>query len=127
MEATENKKLVTDALSGVGVSFLHILAEDIRWTLIGSTKYSGTYVGKKEAIEKLLVPLGEQLEAGIEPHIQRVIAEDDHVVVQLQGRACTKSGIPYENTYCMVIRLEDGKIKEITEYLDTELVTSVFG
>jgi len=49
MEATENKKLVTDALSGVGVNFLHILAEDIRWTLIGSTKYSGTYVGKNEA------------------------------------------------------------------------------
>jgi ketosteroid isomerase-like protein len=127
MGAAKNKKLVTDALTGGGNSFLDAMAEDIRWKLIGTTKYSGTFVGKNEAAQKLVTPLFAQLEAGIHAEIQRVIAEDDYVVVQFQGRARTKSGVPYDNTYCMVMRVEGGKIKEITEYFDTELTTAVFG
>ena len=30
------------------------------------------------------------------------------------------------NTYCHVFRVADGKIREVTEYMDTELVTAVF-
>jgi ketosteroid isomerase-like protein len=103
------------------------VAEADRWKLIGTTKYSGTFVGKNEAAQKLVAPLFAQLEAGIHAQIQRAIAEDDYVVVQFQGRARTKSGVPYDNTYCMVMRVEDGKIKEIPEYFDTELTTAVFG
>jgi ketosteroid isomerase-like protein len=39
----------------------------------------------------------------------------------------TKTGKPYNNTYCNVFKVVGGKIKEITEYLDTELVTAAFG
>ena len=39
----------------------------------------------------------------------------------------TKTGNDYNNTYCIVYKVLDGKIKEITEYLDTELVTAAFG
>lgn len=31
------------------------------------------------------------------------------------------------NTYCLVYKVADGKIKEITEYCDTELITAAFG
>jgi ketosteroid isomerase-like protein len=127
LEATENKRTVAGALSGSGSRFFDVLADDIRWTLIGSTKYSGTHVDKGEVVQKLLSPLFAQLEAGIQPRIQRAIAEDNYVVVQFQGRARTKTGVPYENTYCMVIRVENGRIKEITEYCDTELANEVFG
>ena len=33
------------------------LAEDVSWTNIGSTKYSGTYVGKNDLVAKLVEPL----------------------------------------------------------------------
>ena len=39
----------------------------------------------------------------------------------------TKTGNPYSNTYCIVFRVGDGKIKEISEHLDTEPVTAAFG
>jgi uncharacterized protein len=39
----------------------------------------------------------------------------------------SKKGVPYNNTYCHVFRIVNGKIKEVTEYLDTELVTRAFG
>jgi hypothetical protein len=46
------------------------------------------------------------------------------VVVEGRGQVTTKTGKPYDNSYCWIYRLADGKIKEITEYLDTELVTA---
>ena len=57
----------------------------------------------------------------------RFIAEGDYVVVEARGNNTTKTGKPYNNAYCFVIRLHDGKLKEITEYMDTELVTATLG
>ena len=44
-----------------------------------------------------------------------------------RGKSGTKSGKRYDNEYCWVYRLSGGKIVEINEYLDTELVTAAFG
>jgi len=38
-----------------------------------------------------------------------------------------KGGVPYNNSYCFVFRLADNQLKEVTEYLDTELVTAAMG
>ena len=57
----------------------------------------------------------------------RFIAEDDLVVVEARGNNVTKAGLPYNNAYCFVFRLVGGKLVELTEYLDTELVTAVLG
>jgi uncharacterized protein len=48
--------------------FLDRIADDVRYTIIGSTKYSGTCNGKQELISKLLGPLTLQLEGGIAGH-----------------------------------------------------------
>jgi ketosteroid isomerase-like protein len=45
-------------------------------------------------------------------------------VVECRGKVTTKTGKPYNNTYCWVCRLVDGKLTELTEYLDTELVAT---
>lgn len=103
------------------------LADDVAWTNIGTTKYSGTFVGKEDLSTKLLGPLFGLLEGGITSTIHNMIAEGDFVAVQLSGRAITRSGRPYNNTYCQVFRVRDGKIRDVTEYLDTELVSTVFG
>jgi ketosteroid isomerase-like protein len=49
------------------------------------------------------------------------------VVVEARGDNVTKVGVPYCNTYCFVFRLEGGKLKEVTEYRDTELPTRALG
>lgn len=53
-----------------------------------------------------------------------MIAEDNYVVVECRGRVMTKSGVPSNNEYCYVIRFADGKMRELMEYFDTELVTA---
>jgi ketosteroid isomerase-like protein len=55
------------------------------------------------------------------------IAEGDYVVVEARGDNVTKSGERYDNQYCMVWRIENGKIKEIKEYCDSALVERVLG
>ncbi len=55
------------------------------------------------------------------------IAEGELVVVQSTGQATTTSGRAYNNTYCQVFTIRDGKIGAVTEYMDTALVNDVFG
>jgi ketosteroid isomerase-like protein len=54
--------------------------------------------------------------------IENLIAEGDYVAEQARGKARTKDGKDYNNTYCRVWRITDGKIRAMQEYLDTELV-----
>ncbi|MEH2474901.1 ketosteroid isomerase-like protein [Nitrobacteraceae bacterium AZCC 2161] len=55
------------------------------------------------------------------------IAEGDYVVVEAKGDNVTKTGARYDNDYCMVWRVEDGKIKLIKEYCDSALVEKTLG
>ena len=55
------------------------------------------------------------------------VAEGDHVVVQCRGKVTTKAGQPYNNHYCFVCRLSGGKLRELTEYMDTELAAQALG
>ena len=131
MKEKENKRIVErffEASNGGDMeTSMGLIADDIQWTDIGTTSLSGTYRGKAELQEKLLGPLFGQLKQGIHMTIHRLLAEGDHVVAQTSGSAETLDGRRYDNSYCWIMRLRDGRIVEVTEYLDTELVTSVFG
>ncbi len=130
MGAAENKELIRtmfDELSkGNAKAFLDALADDVDFKLIGSTKFSGSF-DKKELVDRVLAPLAAELEGGITMHVKRLIAEGDHVVMEGQGESITKAGEPYNNTYAQVFHIADGKIRAVTEYLDTQLVNDVFG
>jgi uncharacterized protein len=129
MGAAENKEVIRKMREAKGLEpMLATMSDDVRWTIIGKTKYSHTMNGKQEIIDKLLKPIFAELESMGSNHVDNVIAEGDYVVVQQHatGRK-TKTGNDYNNSYCLVYKVIDGKVKEITEYLDTELVTSAFG
>lgn len=131
MGAAENKQLVLDfyeaGAKGDMDTCFSLLADDIVWTNIGTTKFSGRFEGKQALVAQLLDPLFSQLKAGIASEIENLIAEGDVVVAQTAGRAETLDGKPYNNTYCQVMRIRDGKIAEVKEYLDTALIDAVFG
>lgn len=126
MNAAENKQLLqhvfAEMSNGNTKPFGEILADDLRWTIIGTTKYSKTYEGKQTVYKELLEPLFSQFANQYENHAHRFIAEDDFVVVQSRGRVTTKAGKEYNNEYCYVFRLEGGKVTELTEYCDTAMI-----
>ena len=131
MGAAENKELIRNMFAelskGNAEAFLATLADNVRFTIIGTTKYSGTFNGKQEFIAKVLAPLSAQLEGGISLTPDNLIADGDYVAMQARGKSNTKGGGTYNNTYCHVFRIANGKVQEATEYLDTELVTRAFG
>jgi ketosteroid isomerase-like protein len=126
VSATQNKRLMSEVFAelakGDGRRFVEVLAPEIRWTIIGSTEWSGTWEGKAAVRSKLLDPLFAQFATRYRNTAVRLIAEDDFVVIECRGDVTTKAGMPYRNTYCYVCRLEDGKVRELTEYCDTELL-----
>ena len=129
---TANKQLLrhvyAEVSKGNAQPLLDSLADDVQWTIIGSTALSGTSRGKQEVIDKLLKPLRARLADGpIMFQPERFIAEGEYVVMQAQGRATALSGKPYNNTYCIVCRIVDGKVKEMIDYVDTELITTALG
>ncbi len=64
---------------------------------------------------------------GLNPRITDIHADGEHVIVQWQGNGVSSEGEPYANRYCMVCRLEAGRIKTIKEYLCTMLAGRVLG
>lgn len=85
------------------------MADDVRFTIIGTTKFSGTCNGKQELISKVLGPLSAQLEGGLAITPENFIADGDYVAMQARGKSNTKSSGTYNNTYCQVFRLASGK------------------
>lgn len=129
MGVAENKEIIRKMGEGKSLdAMLGVMADDIRWTIIGNTKFSGTFNGKKELLDRLIYPLFSQMESMGTGVTNNVVAEGDYVVIQTRGSGRrTKTGKDYNNTYCIVYRLADGKVKEVTEYCDTELITAAFG
>ena len=128
MTAPDNKQLIQgifEALSnGDSRPFVETLADDVRWTVMGTTPWSRTYEGKRSVLTDLLGELRNRLADRYRASARRVIAEGDLVVVEARGQATTKTGIPYNNEYCFLYRLDGGKIREVTEYLDTALLAT---
>ena|SRR6266540_1116051 len=130
MSTDENKTLlqrIFDELSnGNSRPFVESLSDDIRFTVIGTTKWSGTHRGKQAVLDDLLRPLTAQFADRYKATANQLIAENDRVVVEFRGAVTTKSGVPYHNTYCWVCRIAGGKIVELNEYCDTALVETAF-
>ena len=130
MSAIENKRLIQEAFTawanGDGMAFFNLLADDATWTVMGSCPISGTYVGRRQLVENALKPQRAKLTGPPTPVVKNMIAEGNTVVIQWMGRGTTRTGQPYNNTYCYVVQLENGKITRGTAYLDTELVRSIW-
>ena len=99
-------------------------AEDVTLSVMGAV--FPPIHGKQKVLKGLRNALGTKLEGGgaIVMTIENLIAEGDYVAEQSRGVARTKTGKDYNNTYCRVWRISDGRIQAMQEYLDTELVRS---
>jgi ketosteroid isomerase-like protein len=131
MSAAENKQLMqqifAELAQGNARPLVEAMADDFRWHVAGTGTWAHTFEGKQAVIQELFGVLRERIEGNVKTIPQRFIADEDFVVVEARGNNVTKSGVPYNNTYCFVFRLADSKLQEVTEYMDTELCTAALG
>jgi uncharacterized protein len=124
----QNKAIVRRAIAALSrgdmEGFLADAADDFTIAVMGSA--IPPIQGKQKALKGLRNALVARLENGgaIAMTIENLIADGDFVAEQARGVARTKDGKDYNNTYCRVWRITDGKVRSMQEYLDTELVRS---
>ena len=131
MSAAENKQLMQEIFArvavGDGTLFVEHLADDVVLRVSGQYSWSRTFKGKESVLRDLFGVVRERT-TGVRKTIPlRFIAEGDLVVVEGRGEMTAKTGVPYNNEYCLIYRLHEGKIVEITEYNDSLLCERVLG
>ena len=136
MSAAANKKLMQEIYAAAGnpdpavrdrALFVATLADDAKWVVTGQYSWSRTFTGKQSILNDLHGHVRSLLADRARTIAHRFIAEGDYVIVEAKGDNVTKSGLRYDNDYCMVFRLENGKVKEIREYCDSALVENALG
>ena len=53
--------------------------------------------------------------------LHNAIEDGDQIALEMSSHAEMADGFVYEQLYCFVISIRDGKIFELREYLDTKL------
>jgi uncharacterized protein len=116
-ERTE--KAFRDWQEGIGY-ITDLLADDLRWTIVGRSRSSGTYEGKEAFVDEVLGPFGARFSQPFRPvAVRGVYADGDTVVVLWDGEGTRLDGKPYENTYAWFMRFQDGLIVEATAFFDS--------
>jgi len=130
MSTADNKQLLQSIFAELAKSnarpFVDAMADDFRWTMHGGSKWSKSYEGKDAVINELFAALRRKMDR-VTTIAHRLIADGDIVAVEACGANVTKTGVPYNNTYCFVFRLSGGRLTEVTEYMDSELAAAVLG
>ncbi|KIU44636.1 MULTISPECIES: nuclear transport factor 2 family protein [Bradyrhizobium] len=136
MSAADNKKLVQQMFTVAGDPdpavrekslFIATLADDAIWTVTGQYSWSRTFTGKPSILKDLLGHVRSRLTERGRTVANRIVADGDIVVVEAKGNSLTKEGRRYDNDYCLVLRFDGGRIKEVREYCDSVLTERALG
>jgi ketosteroid isomerase-like protein len=136
MSAIENKKLMQEIFTSAGhpdpavrdrALFTASLADDAKWTVTGQYSWSRSFIGKESILNDLHGHVRSLLVERARTVARRFIADGDCVVVEARGDNLTRTGVRYDNDYCLVFRLENSKIKEVREYCDSVLTEKALG
>jgi uncharacterized protein len=131
VSAADNKQLMQTIFAGIAAGdralFRDALADDVTMTVTGHYSWSQTFHGKQAVLRDLYGYVQSLLKENGRAVPFRFIADDEWVVVEALGQMETKTGQRYDNHYCLVYRVEGGKIREIREYNDSLLCERVLG
>lgn len=130
MSAAANKKLLETIFAGAAAGdrtlFVDALADDVTMTVTGQYSWSQTFHGKESVLRDLYGYVASLLKHRRTVPL-RIIADDEWVAVEARGDMVTHAGERYDNHYCLIYRIADGKIREIREYNDSILCERVLG
>lgn len=125
----QNREIVTAAMKalsgGDSRPFVEAWTEDFVWRPMIGGVWGKTFHGKKACRAELFRPLTEQYASPYTSTPDRIFADGDTVIVECRGDVMLKSGKRYNNTYCFVIAMNDGRMTEVREYFDRVIAETV--
>ncbi len=134
MDAEQKKELIrstwqTLLVKGDVEGALRNFADDVEWWICGNLPgTSGTKKGKQD-IRKWFSSGPNVFPNGLQSEVRYSHVDGDTVIAEVRNHGQVSNGKTYDNYYCFVFILKDGKIYRIREYVDlltlTEAMTGV--
>lgn len=128
MDAEQSKVCVIDAWNTFGTcdqtAIAACFSDDAEWlapagnATATALRMSHHIVGPKQ-LASFIAEDFRKLLRDAQVELLRIIAAPDCVVIEERTRATLPDGRPYENEYCLVFELRDGRIHRVREYMDT--------
>lgn len=123
-----SKEVVEKAIEalnkGDAAGFLGSFSDDLDFNMPGTTPVSGHTKGLKNFVS-LVEKVAGYLDVLITIRVTNFIVCGDWVVTESDGHGVTKKGKDYDNHYCHLWQVRDGKIVKFVEYNDTDLIERV--
>jgi ketosteroid isomerase-like protein len=120
MSIADNKAVVAQYFaaqeSGDLYRGLALLADDATWTVPGQWEMCGTF--SKAEMAKMMEGLN-QFQGGLRFRHHSVTAEDDRVAVFTEVHGTLRDGRVYDNTIFFLFTVRDGRIRAVTEVVDS--------
>ena len=98
-----------------------MLSPDATWWVLGdpgTLKVSGHR--DRARIARFLENVRRSFPDGLEANIEGLTAEGERVAVEANSTARMSDGKPYNNRYHFLVKVRDGRVIEMREYLDTQ-------
>ena len=128
-ETQRNRKRIAEAMEALAAAdtnpFYALWSDDFIWRPMVGGVWSTAYQGKENVANSLFRRLRKQFDTPYTNTASNIFADGRHVVVECQGQVTLKSGKAYNNRYCFVIEMRDGRMVELREYLDSALAEAV--
>jgi len=133
MPTTENEQLVIDFFETLSSGDLEKLRplfhKDATWQAMArDIPGAGKHEGRDHIVDEFLAPIRGMFEPG-DPkiEIQTIISKGPLVATETLGLGRLKNGKEYNNKYCWMIEIKDGKIFYLREYMDSHYVMGLVG
>jgi ketosteroid isomerase-like protein len=102
-----------------------MFTEDAEWfappgnataAALNATKH---VMGKADIVQFIAFEFGKVFARDVKLDFKGFYGDGDIVVVEHRLRATLPNGAPYDNDYCFVLEMENGRIRRMREYMDT--------
>jgi len=123
-----HKDAVRTYIKALGVGdvdlFASVLTDDFAAIICGRSIISGPMT--RDEVLAFVKEVPTISPDGINLEILSLTAEDDRVACESEGHVVLRNGAEYNNMYIHLFRFRDGKIREVKEYMDTDLACNVY-
>ncbi len=130
MNAEQNKQRIIEAWkvfsSGDPQLVSEVFSEDAEWLAPAGNatavalNYTNHMIGR-EAIARFIISEFRKLfEQDVNIEFRNIFADGNTVIVEERMQAKLANGKLYDNDYCFFFELEDGRIRRVREYMDTQ-------
>jgi len=130
MNPEQNKQRIIEAWkvfsSGDPQLVSEVFSEDAEWlapegnATAVALNYTNHMIGR-EAIARFITSEFRKLfEQDVNIEFRNIFADGNTVIVEERMQARLAGGKLYDNDYCFFFELEDGRIRRVREYMDTQ-------